>query len=369
MASLIDHPTLHRGRPGSAKVLNRQFKSVYPRFVDGWFIGSWIIGPPEHIIAARFPQLFGLLRKVGRICGRFRLEWVLVRRIYVPSTAGSTQRLSDRAGLFRRRPRVDVTARGGRPPPMAVGPHSLSLAPAPSRPIYPGTVQFNIITLFPEFFTSPLRTSLMAKAITEATIEVNLIDLRHYGVGKHRQVDDAPFGGGAGMVMMVGPIAEALSVLPDSHKILLAPAGERLTQSHLQSWSAKASITLVCGRYEGVDQRVAEHLVDEEVSLGDFVVMGGEVGALAILEGVGRLIPGAVGNPESPVHESFSNGLLEEPHYTRPARYLDWSVPEVLLSGDHGAVEAWRATQRDERTRVRRPDLWQQDRRVDDSGT
>ncbi|MBT8249391.1 MAG: tRNA (guanosine(37)-N1)-methyltransferase TrmD [Acidimicrobiia bacterium] len=220
-------------------------------------------------------------------------------------------------------------------------------------------MQFNIITLFPEFFASPLRTSLLANAVTNETIDVNLIDLRHYGIGKHRQVDDAPFGGGAGMVLMVGPIADALADLPRSHRILLTPAGDRLTQDHLTRWSEMDSITLICGRYEGVDHRVAEHLVDEEVSMGDVVLMGGEVAALAIVEGVARLIPGSLGNPESPVSESFSDGLLEEPQYTRPARYDDWEVPAVLLSGDHRAVDAWRQSQRTERTKQRRPDLWE----------
>ncbi len=219
-------------------------------------------------------------------------------------------------------------------------------------------MQFNIITLFPEFFSSPLRTSLMANAISNETIDVNLIDLRHYGVGKHRQVDDAPFGGGPGMVLMVGPIADALADLPRSRRILLTPAGDRLTQAHVRRWSGIESITLICGRYEGVDHRVAEHLVDEEISLGDVVLMGGEVAALAIVEGVARLLPGSLGNPESPVSESFTDGLLEEPQYTRPARYLDWEVPAILLSGDHEAIDAWRQAQRQERTKQRRPDLW-----------
>jgi tRNA (guanine-N1)-methyltransferase len=160
------------------------------------------------------------------------------------------------------------------------------------------------------------------------------------------------------MVMMVEPLANALDPLRHTHRILLTPAGQPLTQAMLDRWADLDAITLVCGRYEGVDERVAEHLVDEEVSLGDFVMFGGEVAALAIVEGVTRLLPGVVGNPESTVTESFrGDGLLEEPHYTRPASYRGWDVPDVLLSGDHGRVAEWRAEQRRERTHRRRPDL------------
>ncbi len=159
------------------------------------------------------------------------------------------------------------------------------------------------------------------------------------------------------MVMMVEPLEKALAPLADSHRILLAAAGTPLTQNRLDEWARIDEITLICGRYEGVDQRVVDNLVDEEVSLGDYVLLGGEVGALAIIEGVTRLLPGVVGNPESIAAESFRSGLLEEPQYTRPADYRGWMVPEVLLSGDHGKVEEWRMAQRMERTRDRRPDL------------
>jgi tRNA (guanine37-N1)-methyltransferase len=186
---------------------------------------------------------------------------------------------------------------------------------------------------------------------------VQVVDLRNHAGGRHRQVDDAPFGGGPGMVMMVEPIASALEHFEATHRVLLAPAGKRLDQATLDRWAGLAALTLVCGRYEGVDGRVAEYLVDEEVSVGDFVLAGGEVAALAIIEGVARLLPGVVGNPESTESESFRGGLLEEPHYTRPARFRGWEVPAVLLSGDHGRIEEWRHRQRIERTRVRRPDL------------
>ncbi len=218
-------------------------------------------------------------------------------------------------------------------------------------------MRVNVVTIFPEFFASPLETSLVGKAIADGLLEVVLHDLREHGKGVHRQVDDAPFGGGAGMVMMIEPLAEALEPLEDSHRVLLTPAGSPLDQETLDRWAALEELTLVCGRYEGVDERVAEHLIDEEVSLGDYVLLGGEVGALAIIDGVTRLLPGVVGNPESVHAESFRNGLLEEPQYTRPAEFRGWAVPEVLLSGDHGKIEEWRREQRQRRTRERRPDL------------
>lgn len=163
------------------------------------------------------------------------------------------------------------------------------------------------------------------------------------------------------MVMMVEPLAEALEPFSDTHRILFTPGGNRLTQDDLDRFATIESITMVCGRYEGVDERVADHLIDEEVSLGDYVLLGGEVAALVVIEGVTRLLPGAVGNPESTRTESFRSGLLEEPQYTRPADFRGWQVPEILLSGDHGKIAAWRQDQRLERTRSRRPDLVEDD--------
>lgn len=159
------------------------------------------------------------------------------------------------------------------------------------------------------------------------------------------------------MVMMVEPLAEALEPLEGTHRILLTPAGTPVSQDTLDRWSKLEALTLVCGRYEGVDERVAEHFIEEEASLGDFVLAGGEAAALAIVEGVARLQSGVLGNPESSATESFRHGLLEEPQYTRPANFRGWEVPEVLLSGDHGAVTEWRRRRRIERTRRRRPDL------------
>ena len=218
-------------------------------------------------------------------------------------------------------------------------------------------MKIHIVTIFPEFFESPLEVSLVARAIAGGDLEVEVHDPRVHGKGAHRQVDDAPFGGGPGMVMMIEPLWEVLAPLAGTHRVLLTPAGVPLTQGTLDRLSKIDELTLVCGRYEGVDERVAEHLIDEEVSLGDFVLLGGEVAALAIIEGVTRLLPGVVGNPASTAEESFRDGLLEEPHYTRPAEFRGWRVPEVLLSGDHGAIAKWRAEQRSARTKERRPDL------------
>lgn len=218
-------------------------------------------------------------------------------------------------------------------------------------------MDIHVISIFPEFFDGPLNISLVARARDNDALTVTLHDLRQHGEGTHRSVDDAPFGGGAGMVMMVEPLAKALEPLQDTHRVLLTPTGKPLVQADLDRLAKLDAITLVCGRYEGVDERVAEHLIDEELSLGDYVLLGGEVGALAIIEGVARLLPGVVGNPASTEHESFRDGLLEEPQYTRPASYQGWDVPEVLLSGDHGAIEAWRQEQRQHRTAQRRPDL------------
>ena len=223
-------------------------------------------------------------------------------------------------------------------------------------------MKIRVVTLFPNFFDGPLRTSIVERAMSAGDLEVELIDLRAFGKGVHRQVDDAPFGGGAGMVLMVEPLFSALSPISDSHRVLLTPAGTRLEQATLDRLATYLDVTLVCGRYEGVDERVADHLIDEEISMGDFVVAGGEVAAATLIEGIARLLPGVVGNPESVQFESFKDGLLEEPQYTRPASFgagegETWDVPEILLSGDHGKIEAWRAEQRLQRTKGRRPDL------------
>lgn len=218
-------------------------------------------------------------------------------------------------------------------------------------------VRIHVITIFPEYFSSPLEVSLVGQARSSGAAAIEIVDLRDYAEPPHRKVDDAPFGGGPGMVMMAGPLAAALDPLADTRRILFTPAGVPLTQATVDHWATLDALTLVCGRYEGVDERVAEHLIDEEVSVGDFVMLGGEAAALAVIEAVVRLLPGVVGNPESVAHESFRSGLLEEPQYTRPADFRGWEVPEILLSGNHERVAAWRAEERLRRTRERRPDL------------
>lgn len=211
--------------------------------------------------------------------------------------------------------------------------------------------------MFPDYFDGPLGVSIVGRAIEEGAIEVNIIDLREHGLGKHHQLDDAPFGGGPGMVMMIEPLASALEPLDATRRVLFTPSGMPMTQETLDTWAGLEEVSFVCGRFEGVDQRFIDQFIDEEVSLGDYVLAGGEVAAAAAIEGVARLIPGVVGNPASTATESFRGGLLEEPVYTRPADYRGWLVPDVLLSGDHRRIEQWRARRRLERTRERRPDL------------
>ncbi len=220
-------------------------------------------------------------------------------------------------------------------------------------------MRIDVVTLFPELFDAPLRTSLLGKAIEGGRIEVAVSDLREHGLGKHRSVDDEPYGGGAGMVMRPEPIFAAVDAVREegSHVVLLSPRGTRFDHSLASRLADLKHLILVCGRYEGVDQRVVDHLADEELSIGDYVLAGGEVAALVVIEAVVRLVPGVVGNPESVRAESHAAGLLEYPQYTRPPEFRGWKVPDVLLSGDHGAVERWRAQRSEELTRERRPDL------------
>jgi len=228
-------------------------------------------------------------------------------------------------------------------------------------------VRFDVVTIFPGFFDSPLSTGLLYKAREVGLISVRCHDLRDWTHDRHRTVDDAPFGGGAGMVMRPAPWFEALDELagPDeeAHVVLLAPDGARFDQRAAARLAAKPRLVLCCGRYEGVDERVRSR-VDEVISLGDFVLAGGETAALAVIEAVARLVPGVLGNAASAADESFVTpgaegglGLLEYPQYTRPASYRGLDVPEVLRSGDHGAVARWRRAQAVERTRRFRPDL------------
>ena len=215
----------------------------------------------------------------------------------------------------------------------------------------------HVVTMFPGYFAGPLSTSIVGRVIADGALEIDVVDLRDYGLGRHRQLDDAPFGGGPGMVMMVEPLAAALTPLADTHRVLFSPSGEPMTQATLDRWSGIEEITLVCGRFEGVDQRLIDSRIDEETSLGDYVLAGGEVAAAAAIEGITRLLPGVLGNPDSTEKESFRDGLLEEPVYTRPAEFEGRRVPEVLLSGDHARIAEWRVSQRRRRTMLRRPDL------------
>lgn len=224
-------------------------------------------------------------------------------------------------------------------------------------------MRFDIITLFPEFFASPLAVGLLGKAIDNRIAEVYFTNPRDFATDKHHRVDDEPYGGGAGMLLKPEPIfaaVESLPILPRREIIFVSPQGEPLTQSLLQEFAANYDqLVILCGHYEGVDERVCEHLVTREVSLGDFVLTCGEIPALALINGIVRLRPGTVGKEESLKAESFEAGLLDYPQYTRPASFRGWEVPEVLRSGNHGAIASWREQQQRDRTRSRRPDLWE----------
>jgi tRNA (guanine37-N1)-methyltransferase len=225
-------------------------------------------------------------------------------------------------------------------------------------------MKIEILTIFPDYFRSPLETSLLGKAIASGLIEVTVTDLRSFSEDKHRKVDDEPFGGGPGMVMAVPVIAAALEKrreTPQAWTILLTPDGQRLDQSLLEDLARRERLILFCGRYEGIDERARLlGFFDSEISLGDFVLPGGEVAALALVEALSRLVPGVVGRSESVERESFVRQRLDYPHYTRPREFRGLEVPEPLLSGDHARIERWRRARALERTRARRPDLLSQ---------
>jgi len=219
-------------------------------------------------------------------------------------------------------------------------------------------MQFNIITIFPEFFKSPLECGLLKKAIDSSLISFSFINPRDFTNDVHRSVDDRPYGGGAGMVMMIEPLDKAISSIANPGKILLlSPRGRVFNQSKAQELSKEESITLICGRYEGIDERIEELYDIERISIGDFVLNGGEAAALCVVEAVARFIPGFMGKEESTRCESFANGLLEHPHYTRPAEYKNIKVPQVLLSGNHREIERWRRESSLKETFDYRPDL------------
>lgn len=218
--------------------------------------------------------------------------------------------------------------------------------------------RIDVFTIFPDLVETMASASVIGRGRASGTLDVRVHDLRMAAADRHRSVDDAPFGGGAGMVMMPQPLFDAVEAAePPRPLFYLSPAGRRFDQAMAAELAAGSGFSMLCGRYEGVDERVCEHLVDDELSVGDVVLSGGEVAALLVLEAVGRCVPGVLSNEASAAEESFSDGLLEYPHYTRPAQFRQWSVPEVLLSGDHGRVARWRRAQSLARTIERRPDL------------
>jgi tRNA (guanine37-N1)-methyltransferase len=225
-------------------------------------------------------------------------------------------------------------------------------------------LRIDVITIFPGLFEAFLGESLVGQAVRSGLIAVALHDLRGHTTDRHRNVDDAPYGGGPGMVMKAEPLVAAIEAVagpkgPErkGRVLLLSPQGRPLDQARLATMGEWQQLVLVCGRYEGIDQRAIELAIDEEVSIGDYVLSGGEIPAMVVIEGVSRLIPGVLGNPESAERDSFQHGELEGPQYTRPSVFRGLEVPEILRSGDHAAVERWRAERAKEITRRRRPDL------------
>lgn len=221
------------------------------------------------------------------------------------------------------------------------------------------------LTLFPEMFPGPLGESLAGRALKDGTWALEAVDIRRFAKDRHGTVDDAPFGGGAGMVMKPDILSDAIAAVskPDVPKLLMSPRGAPFSQARARQLAKGPGVILVCGRFEGVDERVIEAQALEEVSVGDFVLSGGEIAALAIIDSCVRLLPGVMGAVQSGDEESFEDGLLEYPHYTRPATWtgpdgIERRVPEILVSGHHGKVAEWRTRQREEITRARRPDLW-----------
>jgi tRNA (guanine37-N1)-methyltransferase len=224
---------------------------------------------------------------------------------------------------------------------------------------------FRILTIFPDFFQGPLQYGVVAKAAEYGLLKIHIHDLRTWTQDRHRTVDDRPFGGGEGMLLKPAPIFDAVESIwperqPSQRIILLSAQGKRFVQEDARRLSHYDELLLICGRYEGVDERIAEHLADEELSIGDFVLSGGELGAALVLDSVARLLPGVLGNVDSALQESFSEpGLLDCPQYTRPADFRGWKVPEVLLSGNHEEIRNWRLKAARDKTTKMRPDLLQ----------
>jgi len=223
-------------------------------------------------------------------------------------------------------------------------------------------MRFDILTLFPEMFAGPFSDSIIKKARENDIIDINLIDIRDYTTDKHNTADDYPYGGGAGMVLKVEPIYYALQDITndfnqDSTNILLTPRGEQLDQTMVKELSAEKRLILICGHYEGVDERIRNNFVDKEVSIGDYVLTGGEIPAMVLVDAVARMLPDVLGDDESKKNDSFYNGILDYPHYTRPREFKGMSVPEILLSGNHQLIDSWRKKEALKRTYLVRPDL------------
>jgi tRNA (guanine37-N1)-methyltransferase len=223
-------------------------------------------------------------------------------------------------------------------------------------------MNFDVFSLFPEVMQPYLESSVLGKAQERSLIQIRLHNIRDFTTDKHHITDDEPFGGGGGMVMKVEPVFNALEGVlgerrNEAHVILLTPQGEQFTQAMAHQLSDKTWLALICGRYEGIDERIRTHLVDQEISIGDFVLTGGELAALTLIDATIRLLPGVLGDSDAIKNDSHSSGLLEYPHYTRPANFRGWEVPPVLRSGDHGRIEVWRHEQALRRTFRRRPDL------------
>ena len=230
------------------------------------------------------------------------------------------------------------------------------------------TLRFDIVSIFPGMFESPFGDSIIQRAREEGLLDIRLHDLRDYSLNKHRKVDDNPFGGGVGMVMNVEPIARAIAAVkkevPETRTILLSPGGRPLDQEKAWELSRLPSLTLICGRYEGIDERIRLHYVDEEISIGDYVLTGGELPAMVLVEAISRLLPGVLGDPESVVEESFHDDLLEYPQYTRPRDYEGFKVPEILVSGDPKKIRDWQKSEALKKTTQVRPDLLEKNKRV-----
>ncbi len=224
-------------------------------------------------------------------------------------------------------------------------------------------MRFDIITIFPELFTGVLECGILRRAIQAGSVVIRIVNLRDFTTDKHRSVDDRPYGGGEGMVFMPGPLFDAVEFCCGEEKdaaslvVLLTPQGKTWCQRMASEFRSQSHIVLICGRYEGVDQRVIDQLVDCEISIGDFVLSGGEIASMVILDSIIRLIPGVLGNSDSAVNESFSSGLLDYPQYTRPAVFRGLGVPEILLSGHHAKIDKWRREQALARTRQNRPEM------------